>query len=466
MLTEPLNTTSPGAAPLFRPPVPRPLSRPPDLFAFLKGARSNPLTTWTQAHFELPILAGDGALGRVTVLNDPAAIRHVLVDNAANYRKDDLQRRVLAPGLGNGLLTAEGDEWRLQRRALAPLFTPRTVAGFAPAMADAADRVVRRLKRRGPGRQVDAALEMTRVTLEVLERTIFTHGLARDPDALSSAITRYFEAIGPIDPLDVFGMPDWLPRIGRLRARPSLRFFEEVVDELVASRKALLVRGEPAPADLLTRLLEAADPETGRGLTDIEVKANIVTFIGAGHETTANALSWSLYLLSQAPDMRERVEREVDGASEADRLDPARLPFTRAVVDEAMRLYPPVPFMSRSPIADDRVAGHRVPKGSLVMIAPYVLHRHKRLWSEPDAFDPDRFMPARRGAIDRFAYLPFGAGPRVCIGASFSIQEAVIVLARLVGAVRLDLMPGHKVVPVHRVTLRPGGGLPMRVSLR
>ncbi|WP_375457818.1 cytochrome P450 [uncultured Enterovirga sp.] len=462
-LAPPVSPTLSGR-PLFRPPAPVPLRRPPDLFAFLKGARTNPLTTWTAEHFEAPILAGEGVLGRVTVISDPAAIRHVLVDRAANYRKDDLQRRVLAPGLGNGLLTAEGDEWRRQRRAMASLFTPRTVTGFARPMADAADRIVRRLRRRGDGRRVDAALEMTRVTLDVLERTIFTEGLKRDPDALSQAITRYFEAIGPIDPLDVFGMPDWLPRIGRLRARPALRFFEEVVGELFDARKALLARGGEAPRDLLTLLLQASDPETGDRLSDLEVKANVVTFIGAGHETTANALSWSLYLLSQAPDIRERLEREVDEA--ADLTDMSALPLTRAVIDEAMRLYPPVPFLSRAAIEDDRVADYRIPKGSLVMIAPYVLHRHRRLWSEPDHFDPDRFLPENRGAIDRFAYLPFGAGPRVCIGAAFSLQEAVIVLATLARATRLDLEPGHVVTPVHRVTLRPGGGLPMRVRLR
>ncbi|MBV9077532.1 MAG: cytochrome P450 [Methylobacteriaceae bacterium] len=453
---------------LFVPPAPRPLREPPDLFGFLRGARANPLETWTEAHFEQPILAGRGVLGRVTVLSDPAAIRHVLVENARNYRKDDLQRRVLAPGLGNGLLTAEGDEWRRQRRAMASLFTPRQVAAFAPAMDDAALKLVRRWRRRGEGSRLDVAAEMTRVTLDVLERTIFTQGLARDPDALGRVITRYFDAIGPVDPLDVFGLPEWLPRIGRLRARPALRFFEEIVDELIATRRELVASGRPAPRDLLTLLLEARDPETGDPLSEIEVKANIVTFIGAGHETTANALSWSIYLLGQDRVVRERVEAEVDealaSASAAEALD--RLVLTRAVVDEAVRLYPPAPFMSRAAIGDDRIGPYRIPAGSLVMIAPYVLHRHRRLWDRPDAFDPERFLPGRRESIDRFAYLPFGAGPRVCIGASFSLTEATIVLARVVQGTRLELEPGHDVKPVQRVTLRPSGGLPMRLALR
>jgi cytochrome P450 len=454
---------------LFRPPAPRPLRRPPDLFTFFKAARENPLASWTEEHFERPILAAQGVLGRVTVLSDPAAIRHVLVDNARNYRKDDLQRRVLAPGLANGLLTAEGEEWRGQRRALAPLFAARHVVGFARAMDEAALRLVRRLRRRGDSRVVDVAVEMTRVTLDVLERTIFTHGVSRDPDALGRAITRYFDAIGPVDPLDVLGLPDWLPRLGRIRARPALRFFDEIVTELMTTRKELLASGRPAPEDLLTLLLKATDPETGQGLTDLEVRANIVTFIGAGHETTANALSWSLYLLSQAPEVRARIEREVEQALAISPDAPPpldKLVFTRAVVDEAMRLYPPVPFMSRAAIREDRLGGMKIPAGSLVMIAPYVLHRHRTLWNEPESFDPDRFMPGRRETIDRYAYLPFGAGPRVCIGASFSLQETVIVLARFIQALRFELAEGHRVVPVQRVTLRPGGGVPMRVRPR
>jgi cytochrome P450 len=199
------------------------------------------------------------------------------------------------------------------------------------------------------------------------------------------------------------------------------------------------------------------------------VRANIVTFIGAGHETTGNALTWSLYLLSQAPDVRERIEREADEVLGERSLAPddlSRLIFTRAVVDEAIRLYPPVPFMSRAAIGEDRIGNLRIPKGSLVAIAPWVLHRHHRLWETPEAFDPDRFMRERRGSIDRFAYLPFGAGPRVCIGASFALQEAVVVLASIVRAARLDLVEGHEVRPLHRVTLRPEGGLPMRLRLK
>jgi cytochrome P450 len=310
---------------------------------------------------------------------------------------------------------------------------------------------------------------MTRVTLDVLERTIFTQGLARDPDALGRAITRYFEALGPVDPLDLFGMPDWIPRIGRWRAKPAIRFFEEVVGELIDARRALLDRGEEAPRDILTLLLEAADPETGKGLTDVEVRANIVTFIGAGHETTANALTWTVYLLSQAPEARERVEAELHEVLGERAIEPAdldRLVLTRAVLDESMRLYPPVPFMSRTPVAEDHIGHLRLPRWSYIAIVPYILHRHHTLWDEPDAFMPERFLPEAKARIDRYAYLPFGAGPRVCIGASFSIQEAMIVLASLLPAVRFEMVDTHPIRPLHRVTLRPEGGMPMRLRKR
>jgi cytochrome P450 len=444
--------------------VPPRLTQPLGLRDFLRAARRNPITTWADAHFRLPVVAADGVMGRITVVSEPAYIRQVLIDNVDGYRKDDLQRRVLAPGLGEGLLSAEGDEWRLQRRTLAPIFSVRTVRGFETAMNAAGARLSKRLRRRD-GMQVDVALEMTRATLDVLERTIFTQGLPGDPDALGRAITRFLEAVGPIDPLDVFGFPDFIPRIGRLRARPAGRFFAEIVDELITRRRTLMER-EEGPRDLLTLLLAAQDPETGVGLSDLSVRANIATFIAAGHETTANALTWALYCLSQDEAAQDRVEAEVDAAGGDDFVADA-LPFTRAVVEEGMRLFPPVPFLSRQAVNGDRFGRTKVPKGSLVLIAPWVLHRHHLLWDDPEAFVPERFLPENRDRIARFTYLPFGAGARVCIGQSFSVQEATILLAHIVRAVRFRLPEDHPpVTPLHRVTLRPEHGLRMDATAR
>jgi cytochrome P450 len=221
------------------------------------------------------------------------------------------------------------------------------------------------------------------------------------------------------------------------------------------------------PRDILTLLLEAQDPETGRGMTEADVRANILTFIAAGQETTANALTWALFLLSQSPEWNERVaaeaDREIGGPVES---LAERLPVTRAVIDEAMRLYPPIVAISRVALAADQLAGEPVKQGSLVVIAPYVLHRHRQLWSQPDLFAPERFLGAARETIDRFAYLPFGIGPRTCIGGAFALQEATLVLAMIAKSFTLELAAGHRVWPVQKVTLRPDNGLPMIPRLR
>lgn len=430
--------------------------------------RRNPLEIWSRAHFELPILMGNSILGQRAVVNDPQAVRRIFLDNASNYRKDALQLRILRPGLGEGMLTAEGENWRVQRRALAPLFSPRQVASFAPAMHRVAMQLVVRLAQNPPSRIVDVSEVFGRVALEILEETLFSQGLGRDASEFQQAVTRYFDTIGRIDPLDLLGAPDFIPRLGRARGRATLAFFAMAVDAIIAARKALLASGAAPPNDLLSLLLRAQDPETGRAISDDDVRANIVTFIGAGHETTANALTWTIYLLSQAPFWRQRVEAEI-----AEHFDPKagdqpldNLPITKAALEEALRLYPPAAILSREAINLDRLAGRDIPAGTVVTVSPYLLHRHRLLWSDPNAFDPDRFLGARRDAIDRYAYIPFGAGPRVCIGMSFALQEALIVLAHLLSNYRFELAPGHRVEPVQRVTLRPRFGMKMFVRRR
>jgi cytochrome P450 len=455
--------------PAFRAPAPKPRDVPLGPIGLILALRRNPVETWTRAHFEKPILVGRRVLGAMAVVSEPAAIRRVLLDNVANYRKDDLQRRVLSPGLGNGLLTAEGKQWRAQRRTVAPMFTPRTVLSFAPQMADASRAAVQRLQRRRAGQVLDVSAEMARVTLEILERTIFTDGLGQGPEQFREAVSRYFDTAGRIDPLDLLGFPDFIPRIGRIKSRPTLRFFRDSVDAIVATRrKGLADPDYKAPHDLLTLLLEARDPETGEGLDEEELRANIITFIGAGHETTANALTWSLYLLSQSPDWRARLEAEADreiGSGEDDTLAD-RLAETRAVLEEAMRLYPPAATLTREAIEPDILVGRRIKRGMRVVVSPYLVHRHRLLWRDPDLFMPERFLGEAREKIDRFAYIPFGAGPRVCVGASFALQEAQIVLAHLMQAFRFEHVETHEIRPVQRVTLRPKDGMPMRIFAR
>ena len=451
------------------PPAPLPGEHELSRLEILLRLRRNPLTIWRRRHFREPIIAGDGIFGYGVVLSDPAAIRHVLVDNAANYRKDDLQRSILAPGLGEGLLTAEGEAWKRARRTLAPLFTPRAVAVLATRMQGPAAAAAERLSRRRPGRIVDIAQEMTRITFDILAETMFSNAIAGGAPAFAKALTAYFGTQGRIDPLDILGAPAWLPRLGRWMARPSIAFFEAQVEAIIAARRALRAHvsaaGQP---DLLDALLEARDPATGSGLSEAEIGANIITFIGAGHETTANALTWALYLLSQAPATRQAVEAEVDAVNDlaTAALSGSGLALTRAVIEEAMRLYPPVPSLSRTALADDDVGGRCfIPRGALVVISPYLLHRHETLWREPDRFRPERFLPGARESIERYAYLPFGAGPRICIGQQFAMVEAIIVLATLLRAFRFE-HAGETPMPVQQITLRPDQGMPMHVRPR
>jgi cytochrome P450 len=431
----------------------------------LRVLQKNPIECWAEEHFEQPVVTASRAIGHVLVINDPGAIRRVLLDNASNYRKDTLQQRVLSAGLANGLLSAEDEQWRVQRRTLAPMFSRKTVTSFAPAMRQAGNALVERWRLRGEGSEIDVAAEMTRVTLDVLERTIFSDGLGCNAEELRAAMAIYFEIIGRIDPLDLFGVPAFVPRLGRLRARSTLRFFDTAIDEIIATRRRRLAQDpDGMPSDILSLLLGALDPATGRPITEAEVRSNILTFIAAGHETTANCLSWSLFLLSQSGEWRERVAAEARREIDRPMVGVAdRLVMTRAVVEESMRLYPPIAAISRTAIGPDELAGVAVRRGSMVVIAPYVLHRHRHLWRDPDYFDPGRFLGDARMRIDRFAYLPFGAGIRTCIGSAFALQEATLVLATIMRHFALELAPGHAVWPLLRVTLRPAGGLPMTV---
>src|SRR5208283_5376446 len=238
-----------AASQLFVPPYPPRSDKPRGALSTILTLRRNPIEIWAQAHFDRPILIGRSILGLRAAAHDPVAVRRIFLDNAANYRKDDLQLRVLRPGLGNGLLTSAGEDWRLHRRALAPLFSPRQVAYFAPAMQRVAGAAVERMSRRRDGAVTEVSALMSRVTLEVLEQTLFSQGLGREPSAFQRAVTSYFDTIGTLDPLDLVGAPNFLPRLGRRRGRPALMFFAQAVDDTIDRRRALIDSGAEAPRD-------------------------------------------------------------------------------------------------------------------------------------------------------------------------------------------------------------------------
>ena len=453
--------------PDFRPPAPHPAAARPGLFKLLVTLRRNPLECWSADFFSQPIAKVRLPFTDAFLVHDPSAIKHVLMDDCANYPKDAIQRRILSAGLGDGLLSVEGARWEAQRRTLAPLFSKRPVSHFTEAMLMVARQFADKWRKLGPGARIDVAAEMTLLTLNVLAFTIFSDGIGGDFEEFRLAMNAYFAVIGRIDAFDLFGVPPFVPRPGRRRLRHTLSYFQGVIDEIINARRERLARLDPGdvPNDLLTLLLRSLDPSTGRQLSLAEVRSNILTFLSAGHETTANALAWSIYLLSRSPAwsirVREEAERELDGPLEG---LPDRLVTTRAVIEEALRLYPPIAALSRNAARADRLGDFDIEPGSLIVIAPYVLHRHHLLWSRPDIFDPSRFLPEVRGSIPRFTYLPFGIGPRTCIGASFALQEAAIALAVLVRGFDMRLSESADVWPLQRITLRPAKGLPMEIA--
>jgi cytochrome P450 len=450
----------------FRPPAPMPRADWPAPLELIKILWDNPIEAWTQAHFEKPIVLTHLPFADIAVVNDPAAVRRVLSENAENYCKDRFQKRMLAV-LSNGLLSAEDEQWLFQRKLIAPLFTAKTIRNMAPAMVETIDSLVARWTSRADT-ILEVAEETTDLALGVLERTIFSAGFAAETGDLRAAMRTYFDALGRIDPFDLLDLPDFVPRLSRLYARPAVRLFHQAVDEMIAMREDHLDDHSPgAPQDILMLLIRAQDAKTGCRLTAQEIRANVITFMAAGHESTANAITWALYLLSRSPEWRARVraeaERELDGPAET-RFE--RLVQTRAVIEEALRLYPPLAAISRMARASDELAGERIKAGTMIVISPYVLHRHQSWGKRADRFDPARFLPGARESIDRYAYLPFGAGARGCVGSVFALQEATLAVAAITRNFELDLVPDFTVWPVHRITLRPRDGLPMHVRRR
>ena len=449
-----------------RPPAPVPPQGALGPIALYRALRANAITAWRAEAYEEAYIVGRNRLGGFVLLNDPDLIRHVLIDNAANYPKDNLQLEKLTPAVGRGLLTAEEESWRLQRRTVAPLFQPAGVTSYLAAMAISVDEMLARWDRE-TGATVDVAREMTRLTYDIISRTVFSNEIETPPDVMGEAITTYFGALGRIDLWDVLPLPRWLPRPAFIRAKPAQKIFRDEVLRLFERRRARIAAGESVPDDLVTRLINARDPETGAPLSDVVIHDNLVTFIGAGHETTANALAWTLFLLSEFPEADAVVAAESAVLGDTPGADDlARLTGTRMILEESMRLYPPVPFLSRGVVSADRLGEVDVMPDMRVIIAPWVLHRHRKLWVDPDLFVPERFAPENRGKISRFAYLPFGAGARICVGMTFAMQEALLALTMIARRFRLTLGEGAHVMPFARMTLRPMHGLPMRIEKR
>ncbi|MDF2389666.1 cytochrome P450, partial [Nostoc ellipsosporum NOK] len=370
--------------------------------------------------------------------------------------------RMLRPMLGDGLLLAEGHDWTFQRRTLAPAFTPRATANLVPHMTAVLDETIARLDARA-GEAVDLREIMQHMTLEIAGRTMFSFGMEQHGAALRNFVIEYGERLGRPYFLDMLLPLSWPTPMDMARARFRKRW-TAFVAMLIAERRAAGKKEGAPPRDLFDLMDQARDPETGRGFSDSQLADEVATMILAGHETTATALFWALYLLALDPDTQEEVALEVRGERLDSMAEIDKQKFTRAVIDETMRLYPPAFLIARAARDKDNAAGIEIGRGDIIMIAPWLLHRHEKIWDQPNAFVPKRFLSAQ--APDRFAYLPFGAGPRVCIGAPFAQAESVLALARLIGAFRIELADTAPVIPLGVVTTQPDHSPLFRVTRR
>jgi cytochrome P450 len=445
------------------PPSPPRASATMTAFGRMAAMRKSAIGSWGQRAYEEDIIRGR-FFGRGSfILNTPDAIRHVLVDNYENYTRTPAGIRVLRPMLGEGLLIAEGRTWKHQRRTLAPAFTPRAVTPLVPHMIAATDEAIAKLHTASGG-PVDLREAMQRMTLEIAGRTMFSFEMGRHGPALRDFVVEYGERLARPHFLDLVLPLEWPSPQDFARARFRKRW-TAFVAMLMAERRAAGKNEGAPPRDLFDLMGAARDPETGYSFTDAQLGDQVATMILAGHETTATALFWSLYLLALDPASQEKLAAEVQGTTVDGALEIERLKFTRAVVDETMRLYPPAFLIARAAAGADTIAGLPIKKKDLVLIAPWLLHRHEKLWRDPNAFIPSRFMPGTPPP-DRFAYLPFGVGARVCIGAHFALVEATLALAKMIGTFRIELLDKEPVLPVGVVTTQPDRSPMFRITTR
>jgi unspecific monooxygenase len=425
-------------------------STDPGILGTIDILQRNALEMWGRAAYQRRAIVGS-FLGRTQVLlNDPDAISHVLVRNAANYRRPPISRRVLAPLLGQGLLLSEGATWRHQRRTIAPIMAPRSMPVLTSHVATAAEECLARLRGQTG---VWLLPEMQRTALEIAGRSMFSIEMDEHRSSLRDVLTRFAMQLARPSPLELI-----LPNLPSLRDPARRRYRTEwtaIIGSIVDKRERMPPKD--GPRDLFDMLMAARDPDTGEAFSREVLCDQVATMILAGHETTALTLFWSMALLAQSPVWQERVAEEAaaqpyDETNAAEVM--AHLPVTRAVVSEALRLYPPAFLITRQAIARDVANRTMVPREATVSIAPWVLHRHSLLWTDPHAFDPARFMPDAPPP-PRFAYLPFGAGPRICVAAQFAMAEAVLVLAKLLASLSVTSADIGQVKPIAVVTTQP-----------
>jgi cytochrome P450 len=410
---------------------------------------------------------------RATLLREPEHIKRVFVDNADNYTK---QTRGFAKArivLGQGLVTSEGALWQRQRRIATPAFSRQRVAAFSGVMTAATDQMLQQWRDRsaggashGPAVELDVFRAMMRLTLRIALQTLLGVTAEQQVDELSPAVSEVLERTNDLI-TNPFSLPPWAPTPKNARLKRAIGTLDHFVYKTIAERRsAIPADTRSGCTDLLAMLMAARDEQSGQGMSDLQLRDEAVTNLIAGHETTANALTWTFYLLSQHPEAFAQLRSElasVLGGQTPSAEDLPRLAYTRAVIEESMRLYPPAWMIGRAARNDDVIGPFIIPGGTFVLVSPYVTHRHPGLWGNPEVFDPMRFVDGRSESLPKFSYLPFGGGQRFCIGANFAMMESVLILAMVAQACQLDLARGALVEPYAMITLRPRYGLKMTV---
>lgn len=448
------------ARPRIEPPKVAVATAPLSILETVRKARRNVLEIVPALAFRQPMITGV-TVARWHMVMDPDSLERILKDRVEDYPKSPVTKRLLRPAIGESLFIAEGAHWRWQRRAAAPVFAHRHLVALSPFMSAAAERSAARIGEEMAAKGgVEAYAQMIAATFDVICDVALSGKDTLDRPAVSRAIDEYMETVGKVSLLDVLAVPTWVPRPATLFRRRSSDL-RPLMDRVIAAR-----RNEPAREDLLDLMRFAEDPESGRKMTPEELRDNMLAFIVAGHETTALALAWALWLLAIDPATQERAREEARSAIGNGPAEAAHLPslgYVGQVLEEAMRLYPPAAFLARIAKAEDRLCGRPIMAGDILMLPIYALHRHRMLWEDADAFDPERFAPTAARGRHRYQYLPFGAGPRICIGMGFALMEAKLILATLLA--RWRFTPGGPLPePAMTLTLRPSGGVRLRAE--
>lgn len=422
----------------------------------------NPLDALPPLIFTEPLVFSKTAGELKVYLADPALIHEALVKNADALGKGDQVRRALGPALGQGLLTADGAQWKWQRQSVAGAFRHDKLLELQPTMIAAARRTRDSWIGLGDG-AVDVSHEMMRTTFDIVVETMMSGGHGIDVERVEQGIADFLKPTGWTFALGLLRAPDWIPYPGRGKAEAAVEFLRSSLLDVIEKRR----KHPDDRHDLVNMLLSASDPESGRRMSDPEIVDNLMTFIAAGHETTALGLAWTFGLLARHPEIERKVLDEIDAVTAGEPVDAehvSKLVYTRQAFSEAMRLYPPAPIITRTALQDFQLGEYLIPAGTVLIVPIYAVHHHASLWPDPKAFDPDRFSPEAARTRGRYAYMPFGAGPRVCIGNAFAVMEAVAILAVLLQKVRLATIEAEPPKPIMKVTLRPDRA--QRMSLR